>query len=40
MIAARDEGSSGGIGLSNVSYEQLLHALEITEIACVQNRST
>ena len=37
MITARDEGLIGGIGLSNVSYEQLLHALEITEIACVQN---
>ena len=37
MIGARDDGLIGGIGLSNVSYEQLLHALEITEIACVQN---
>ena len=37
MITARDEGLIRGIGLSNVSYEQLLHALEITEIACVQN---
>jgi pyridoxine 4-dehydrogenase len=37
MITARDEGLIRGIGLSNVTYEQLLHALEITEIACVQN---
>ncbi|WP_059021549.1 oxidoreductase [Mycobacterium sp. M26] len=37
MVNARDEGLIGGVGLSNVSYEQLLHALEITEIACVQN---
>ncbi len=37
MIAARDDGLIGGIGLSNVSYEQLLHALERTDIACVQN---
>lgn len=37
MVAAREEGLIGGVGLSNVSYEQLLHALEITEIACVQN---
>ncbi|WP_328352890.1 oxidoreductase [Mycobacterium sp. NBC_00419] len=37
MVQARDDGLIGGIGLSNVSYEQLLHALDITEIACVQN---
>ncbi len=37
MIAARDEGLIGAIGLSNVSREHLLHALERVEIACVQN---
>jgi pyridoxine 4-dehydrogenase len=37
MIRARDEGLIGGIGLSEVSREHLLHALEQTEIACVQN---
>ena len=37
MVQARDDGLIRGIGLSNVSYEQLLHALDITEIACVQN---
>ncbi|MDT5350668.1 MAG: pyridoxine 4-dehydrogenase [Mycobacterium sp.] len=37
MIAARDEGLIGGIGLSEVTREHLLHALERTEIACVQN---
>jgi pyridoxine 4-dehydrogenase len=37
MIDARDEGLIGGIGLSNVSLEHLLHALQRTEIACVQN---
>ena len=37
MIAARDEGLIGGIGLSNVTHEHLLHALDRTEIACVQN---
>jgi pyridoxine 4-dehydrogenase len=37
MIAARDEGLIGGIGLSNTTSEHLLHALERTEIACVQN---
>jgi pyridoxine 4-dehydrogenase len=37
MIAARDEGLIGAIGLSNVTHEHLLHALGRTEIACVQN---
>ncbi|OBH84446.1 oxidoreductase [Mycobacterium scrofulaceum] len=37
MIEARDEGLIGGIGLSNVNRDHLLHALERTEIACVQN---
>jgi pyridoxine 4-dehydrogenase len=37
MIAARDEGLIGGIGLSDITREHLLHALGITEIACVQN---
>jgi len=37
MIQARDEGLIGGVGLSNVTREHLLHALEHTQIACVQN---
>jgi pyridoxine 4-dehydrogenase len=37
MVQARDEGLIAGVGLSNVSRELLLHALERTEIACVQN---
>jgi pyridoxine 4-dehydrogenase len=37
MIQARDEGLIGGIGLSNATPEHLLHALEYTPIACVQN---
>jgi pyridoxine 4-dehydrogenase len=37
MIAARDEGLIGGIGLSEITHQHLLHALEQTEIACVQN---
>jgi pyridoxine 4-dehydrogenase len=37
MIAARADGLIGGIGLSNVSHAQLLHALDRTEITCVQN---
>ncbi|WAC90336.1 oxidoreductase [Mycobacterium sp. Aquia_213] len=37
MIDARDEGLIGGIGLSNINREHLLHALDRTEIACVQN---
>jgi pyridoxine 4-dehydrogenase len=37
LIAARDEGLTGGIGISNVSLEHLMRALEVTEIVCVQN---
>ena len=37
MIAVRDEGLIAGIGLSNVSREQLVHAVQRTEIVCVQN---
>jgi aryl-alcohol dehydrogenase-like predicted oxidoreductase len=37
MIAARDAGLIGGIGLSNITAEHLRHALERTDIACVQN---
>ncbi len=37
MVKARDDGLIGGIGLSNVTHEHLLHALALTNIACVQN---
>jgi pyridoxine 4-dehydrogenase len=37
MITARDDGLIGGIGLSEIRREHLLHALGRTEIACVQN---
>jgi aryl-alcohol dehydrogenase-like predicted oxidoreductase len=37
MQMARDDGLIRAIGLSNVSLSHLLHALKITEIACVQN---
>jgi pyridoxine 4-dehydrogenase len=37
MTKARDNGLIGGIGLSNITREHLLHALSITDIACVQN---
>jgi aryl-alcohol dehydrogenase-like predicted oxidoreductase len=37
MIAARDEGLIGGIGLSSISVDHLKIALERTEIVCVQN---
>jgi pyridoxine 4-dehydrogenase len=37
MIALRDEGLIAGIGLSNVTREQLVHAVQRTEIVCVQN---
>lgn len=34
---ARDQGLTGGAGLSNVSRQHLLRALEQTEVVCVQN---
>lgn len=37
LVAARDDGIIGGIGISNVTHGHLLRALEVTEIACVQN---
>jgi aryl-alcohol dehydrogenase-like predicted oxidoreductase len=37
LVKAREEGLIDGVGLSNVSREQLLRAVEQTEIACVQN---
>jgi pyridoxine 4-dehydrogenase len=37
MVQARDNGLIGGIGLSNVTREHLVHALAVTDIACVQN---
>jgi pyridoxine 4-dehydrogenase len=37
MIRAREEGLLAGVGLSNVTLEHLVFALERTEIACVQN---
>jgi aryl-alcohol dehydrogenase-like predicted oxidoreductase len=37
MIAARDDGLIKRIGLSNIATAHLLHALQATEIACVQN---
>jgi pyridoxine 4-dehydrogenase len=37
MVAARDEGLIAGVGLSNVTLEQLRHAAASTEIVCVQN---
>jgi pyridoxine 4-dehydrogenase len=37
MIEARDEGLIGGLGLSNITHEHLLRALQRTHVACVQN---
>jgi pyridoxine 4-dehydrogenase len=37
MIAMRDEGLIAGIGLSNISRDQLVEAVRRTEIVCVQN---
>jgi len=36
MVALRDEGKIGGIGISNVTFEQLRHARPVG-LACVQN---
>jgi pyridoxine 4-dehydrogenase len=37
LVTARDEGLIAGIGISNVTHRQLLTALEVTDIVCVQN---
>jgi len=37
MVQARDEGLIAGVGLSNVSLDQLRHAADRTEIVSVQN---
>jgi len=37
MVRARDEGLIAGVGLSNISLDQLRHAADRTEIVCVQN---
>src|SRR6267154_4461109 len=37
MVAARDEGLIAGVGLSNVSLDQLRHAAAGIGIVCVQN---
>jgi pyridoxine 4-dehydrogenase len=37
MVAMRDEGLIGGVGLSNASLAAFEHAADRTEIACVQN---
>jgi pyridoxine 4-dehydrogenase len=37
MIKAREDGLIGGIGLSSITIDHLLHALRSTEIVCVQN---
>ena len=37
MVSARDDGLIASIGLSNITREHLLRALQVTAIACVQN---
>jgi pyridoxine 4-dehydrogenase len=37
LVKAREEGLLDGVGLSNISHEHLLRAVDQTEIACVQN---
>jgi pyridoxine 4-dehydrogenase len=38
MVELREEGKIGGIGLSNVTVEQVRDAMAYTQIACVQNQ--
>ena len=38
MVKAREDGLIGGIGLSGVTREHLLYAVEQTDIVCVQNQ--
>jgi pyridoxine 4-dehydrogenase len=38
MVELREEGKIGGIGLSNVTVEQIRAGMAHTEIACVQNQ--
>jgi pyridoxine 4-dehydrogenase len=37
LVKARDEGLIDGVGLSNVSRQQLLRAVDQTEVVCVQD---
>lgn len=37
LIRAREDGLIDGIGLSNISLDHLLRAVDQTEVACVQN---
>jgi pyridoxine 4-dehydrogenase len=37
MVKAREDGLIGGVGLSGVTREHLLHAVGQTDIVCVQN---
>jgi pyridoxine 4-dehydrogenase len=37
IVAMRDEGLIGAVGLSNVTFEEYRAAQAITEVACVQN---
>ena len=37
MVQARDDGLIAGVGLSNVTHDQLLRVLAITDVVCVQN---
>src|SRR6476660_5346000 len=37
LVAARDDGLIAGIGISNVTHQHLVRALEVTDIVCVQN---
>jgi pyridoxine 4-dehydrogenase len=37
LDTARDDGLTGGIGITNITHQHLLLAVEVTHIVCVQN---
>lgn len=37
MVQAREDGLIAGVGVSNVTHDQLLQVLAITDVVCVQN---
>jgi hypothetical protein len=37
MVQTGDDGLIAGIGMSNITLDHLLRAVEVTEIVCVQN---
>jgi aryl-alcohol dehydrogenase-like predicted oxidoreductase len=37
VVKVRDEGLIAGVGLSNITVDHLIRALQVTDIVCVQN---